>query len=138
MLHLLQTRGRCSDLQFFLEARLLDFDPHGVGRELAFDLATSWSDLQLVVATPDVSQPVLARYRQSGRLSVEHGHYGQVSGTPNGTFPCHCGQNEMLNKQERNGVSVGCLCALLVCVCVESDHILYHKVLNIVHSNCQK
>ena len=118
MTDLLQTSGLCSDNQLFSvgSCSIHDFDPHGVGRELAFDLATSWSDLKLVVATLDVSQQVFARYHQSGRLSVEQGHFGQDSRTPNGTFPCHCGQNEMLNKQERNGVSVRCLCALLVYV----------------------
>ena len=74
MLHLLQTRGRCSDHQFFLQARLLDFDPHGVGRESVVGVQfTSWGDHQPVVAALDVGQPVLARYSHSRRLSVEHG-----------------------------------------------------------------
>ena len=97
MLHLLQTRGRCSDRQLVLEARLQDFDPHGVGRESVVGVQfTSWGDHQLVVAAVDVGQPVLARYRHGRRLSVEH---GQDSRTLNGTFPGHCGQNEILNPE---------------------------------------
>ena len=74
MLHLLQTRGRCSDCQVFLDATLLDFDQHGVGRESVVGVQfTSWGDHQRVVAALDVGQPVLARYSHSRRLSVEHG-----------------------------------------------------------------
>ena len=97
MLHLFQTRGRCSDRQLFLEARLQEFDPHGVGRESVVGVQfTSWGDPQLVVAALDVGQPVLARCRHSRRLSVEH---GQDSRTLNGTVPGHCGQNEILNTE---------------------------------------
>ena len=96
MLHLSQTRGRCSDRQFFLEARLLDFDPHGVGRESVVGIQfTSWCHHQLVVAALDVGQPVLARYSHSRRLSVEH---GQDSRTLHGTCLGRCGQKEILNK----------------------------------------
>ena len=94
MLHLLQTRGRCSDRQLVLEARPLDFDPHGVGRESVVGVqSTSWGDHQLVVAALDVGQPVLARYRHSRRLSGER---GQDTRTLNGTLPGRCGPNESL------------------------------------------
>ena len=94
MLHLFQTRGRCSDRQLFLEVRIQDFDQHGVGRESVVGVQfTFWGDHQLVVAALDVGQPVLARYRHSRRLSVEH---GQDSRTLNGTLPGRCGQKESL------------------------------------------
>ena len=73
---LLQTSGLCSDNQLFSvgSCSIHDFDPHGVGREsVAGVQLTSWGDHQLVVAALDVGQPVLARYRHSRRLSVEHG-----------------------------------------------------------------
>ena len=88
----LQTSGRCSDSQLFPvgSCSIHDFDPHGVGRESVVGVQlTSWGDHQLVVAALDVGQPVLARYRHSGRLSVEH---GQDSRTLDGTFPGHCGK----------------------------------------------
>ena len=73
MLHLLQTRGRCSHRQLFLQARLQDFDPHGVGRESVVGVQlTSWGDHQLVVAALDVGHLLLARYRHSRGVSVEH------------------------------------------------------------------
>ena len=93
----LQTTGRCSDQQTSSHTSLLDFDKYGVGRESVVGVQfTSWGDPQLVVAALDVGQPVLARYRHSRRLSVEH---GQDSGTLNETFPGLCGQNEILNNQ---------------------------------------
>ena len=93
----LQTTGRCSDQQTSSHTSFLDFDKHGVGRESVVVVQfTSCGDPQLVVAALDVGQPVLARYRHSRRLSVEH---GQDSGTLNETFPGHCGQNEILNNQ---------------------------------------
>ena len=92
MTDLLQTAGRCSDKQIFFESSL-DIDQDGVGRESVVGVqVTSWGDRQPVVATLDVGQPVLARYRHSRRLSVEH---GQDSRTLNGTFPGRCGQNEI-------------------------------------------
>ena len=93
----LQTAGRCSDKQIFFEGSIDDVDQDGVGRESVVGVhMTSWGDPQAVVAALDVGQPVLARYRHSRRLSVEH---GQDSRTLNGTFPGRCGQNEMLSTQ---------------------------------------
>ena len=89
----LQTAGLCSDQQIFFEATIGDVDQDGVGRESVVGVhLTSWGDRQPVVAALDVGQPVLARYRHSRRLSVEH---GQDSRTLNGTFPGRCGQNEI-------------------------------------------
>ena len=94
MIYRFQTRGRCSDRQLFLGARLQDFDRHGDRRESVVGVQfTSWGDHQLVAAALDVGQPVLARYRHSRRLSVE---LGQDSRTLNGTLPGRCGQNESL------------------------------------------
>ena len=90
--------GRCSDKQPFSWGSLADVDPDEVGRESVVGVQfTSWGDHQVVVAALDVCQPVLARYRHSRRLSVEH---GQDSRTLNGTFlgHGHWGQNEILNK----------------------------------------
>ena len=93
----LQTTGRCSDPRISRQTRLLDSDKHSVGREsVAGVQLTSWGDPQLVLAALDFGQPVLTRYRHSRRLSVEH---SQDSRTLNGTFPGHCGQNEILNNQ---------------------------------------
>ena len=93
----LQTKGRCLDPRISRLIRLLDSDKHAVGREsVAGVQLTSWGDPQLVVAALDVGQPVLARYRHSRRLSVEH---GQDSRTLNGAYPGPCGQNEILNNQ---------------------------------------
>ena len=96
MLDLSQTAGRCSDKQPFSWGSLDDVDPEVVGRESVVGVQfISWGDRQTVVAAMDDGQPVLARYRHSRRLSVEH---GQDSGTLNGTFLGHCGQNEILDK----------------------------------------
>ena len=93
----LQTTGRCLDPHISRQIRLLHSDKHAVGRESVVGVElTSWDDPQLVVTALDVGQPVLARYRHSRRLSVEH---GQDSRTLNGTFPGHCGQNEILNTE---------------------------------------
>ena len=91
----LQTAGRCSDKQISFESSF-DVDQDGVGRESVAGVQfTSWGDHQPVVAALDVGQPVLARYRHSRRLSVEH---GQESRTLNGTFPGRCCQNDILYK----------------------------------------
>ena len=93
----MQTAGRCSDKQIFVEGSIDDVDQDGVGRESVVGVQfTSWGDPQLVVAALDVGQPVLAWYRHSRRLSVEH---GQDSRTLNETFSALCGQNEILNNQ---------------------------------------
>ena len=95
MTDLLQTAGRCSDKQIFFESSP-DVDQDGVGRESVAGVQfTSCGDYQPVVAALDVGQPVLARYRYSRRLSVEH---GQDSRTLNGTFPGRCCQNDILYK----------------------------------------
>ena len=100
----LQTTGRCSDKQTSSHTRLLDSDKHSVGSESVVGVQfTSWGDPQLVVAALDVGQPVLARYRHSRRLSVEH---GQDSRTLNGTLHGICGQNEILTTQYKKHVSV--------------------------------
>ena len=98
MTDLSQTSGRCSDNQLFPvgSCSIHDFDPHSVGRESVVGVQlTSWGDHQLVVAALDVGQPVLARYRHSRSLSVEH---GQDSWSLNGTVLGRCGQKEMFNK----------------------------------------
>ena len=95
MTDLLQTAGRCSDKQIFFESSL-DVDQNGVGRESVVGVQfISWGNPQPVVAALDVGQPVLARYRYSRGLSVEH---GQDSRTLNGTFPGRCCQNDILYK----------------------------------------
>ena len=96
MTDLSQTTGVCSDPHISRQTRLLHFDKHSVRRESVVGVQlTSWGDHQMVVAALNVSQPVLARYRHSRCLSVEH---GQDSRTLNGTFLGRCGQSEMLNK----------------------------------------
>ena len=97
MTDLSQTTGVCSDPHISRQTRLLHFDKHSVRRESVVGVQlTSWGDPQMVVAALDVGQPVLARYRHSRCFSVEH---GQDSRMLNGTFPGHCGQNEILNNQ---------------------------------------
>ena len=104
MTDLLQTMGRCSDPYISCQTRLLDFDKHAVGRESVIGVQfTSWGNPQMVVAALDVGQPVLARYRHSRCFSVEH---GQDSRMHNGTFPGHCGQNEILNNQSKKKKNV--------------------------------
>ena len=95
MTDLLQTKGPCSGPHKSRHTRLLDSDKHAVGRESVGVQFTSCGNPQMVIAALDVGQPVLARYRHSRLLSVEH---GQDSGTLNGTFLGHCGQNEILDK----------------------------------------
>ena len=75
MTDLSQTSGRCSDNQLFPvgSCSIHDFDPHGVGRESVVGVQlTSWGDHQLVVAALDVGHLLLARYRHSRGVSVEH------------------------------------------------------------------
>ena len=104
MTDLLQATGRCLDPHISRQTRLLHSDKHAVGRESVVGVQlTSWGDLQMVVAALDVGQPVLARYRHSRRLSVEH---GQDSRTLNGTLHGICGQNEILTTQYKKRVSV--------------------------------
>ena len=97
MTDLLQTKGPCSGPHKSRHTRLLGSDKHAVGRESVVGVQfTSCGNPQMVIAALDVGQPVLARYRHSRHLSVEH---PQDSRTLNGTFPDRCGQNEILNNQ---------------------------------------